>query len=82
MVRYRFMSFLQLSYRSTGRTRFAQARAELGMTDRTGGPTSSNYAHRRRPEDYAEDEEAGSDGEEATALKARYETEDDEAERS
>ncbi|KAG1736505.1 hypothetical protein EDB19DRAFT_1720654 [Suillus lakei] len=30
-----------------GRTRFTQARAELGMTDRTGGPSSPNYRHPR-----------------------------------
>ncbi|KAH9976485.1 hypothetical protein BJV74DRAFT_862093 [Russula compacta] len=45
------------------RTRFAQARAELGMTDRTGGPGAPNYAHRERPEQWEEDEEAPSDGE-------------------
>ncbi|KAJ4477474.1 hypothetical protein J3R30DRAFT_3486404 [Lentinula aciculospora] len=61
-----------------GRTRFAQARAELGMSDRTGGPTSSNYTHRRRPENYEEEEEAGSDGEAVSTLKARREPEDDE----
>ncbi|KAJ3732449.1 hypothetical protein DFJ43DRAFT_1039316 [Lentinula guzmanii] len=61
-----------------GRTRFAQARAELGMTDRTGGPTSSNYSHRRRPENYEEDDEAGSDGEAVSSLKARREPDDDE----
>ncbi|KAH9481144.1 hypothetical protein JR316_0005664 [Psilocybe cubensis] len=54
-----------------GRTRFAQARAELGMTDRTGGPTSPNYIHRKRPESYEEDDEEGSEGEEVVALKAR-----------
>ncbi|KAJ3491336.1 hypothetical protein NLJ89_g11348 [Agrocybe chaxingu] len=54
-----------------GRTRFAQARAELGMTDRTGGPSSPNYVHRRRPENYEEDEEEGSEGEEVEALRAR-----------
>ncbi|CAA7269446.1 unnamed protein product [Cyclocybe aegerita] len=54
-----------------GRTRFAQARAELGMTDRTGGPSSPNYVHRRRPENYEEDEEEGSEGEEVGALRAR-----------
>ncbi|KAH9831635.1 uncharacterized protein C8Q71DRAFT_781736 [Rhodofomes roseus] len=53
------------------RTRFAQARAELGMTDRTGGPSSSNYAHRARPENYEETEEVYSDGEEVTHLQAR-----------
>ncbi|TFK27952.1 hypothetical protein FA15DRAFT_665966 [Coprinopsis marcescibilis] len=54
-----------------GRTRFAQARAELGMTDRTGGPSSSNYTHRTRPENYEEEEEIGSEGEDSTVLKAR-----------
>lgn len=53
------------------RTRFAQARAELGMTDRTGGPRSQNYAHRRRPENYEEEDEVGSDGEDVVALKTR-----------
>lgn len=53
------------------RTRFAQARAELGMTDRTGGPSSSNYAHRERPENYEEDDEVASDGEDASILNAR-----------
>ncbi|EJF64870.1 hypothetical protein DICSQDRAFT_80644 [Dichomitus squalens LYAD-421 SS1] len=54
-----------------GRTRFAQARAELGMTDRTGGPSSSNYVHRDRPENFEEDEEAYSDGEDVRVLSAR-----------
>ncbi|KIY43849.1 hypothetical protein FISHEDRAFT_77775 [Fistulina hepatica ATCC 64428] len=54
-----------------GRTRFAQARAELGMTDRTGGPTALNFVHRRRPENYEEDESALSDGEDTNTLKAR-----------
>lgn len=54
-----------------GRTRFAQARAELGMTDPTGGPSSSNYTHRRRPEEYDEEDEVVSDGEEIGSLKAR-----------
>ena len=45
------------------RTRFAQARAELAMTDRTGGPGSPNYAHRERPELWDEDEEVPSDSE-------------------
>ncbi|GBE87921.1 hypothetical protein BKA93DRAFT_798099 [Sparassis latifolia] len=54
-----------------GRTRFAQARAELGMTDRTGGPSTSNYAHRERPENYEEEEEVYSDGEDVNVLKAR-----------
>jgi hypothetical protein len=54
-----------------GRTRFAQARAELGMTDRTGGPSSANYVHRERPENFEEDEEELSDGEDAHILDAR-----------
>ena len=56
---------------TVGRTRFAQARAELGMTDRTGGPSSSNYAHRKRPEQYEEEDEVRSDGENAGCLRAR-----------
>ncbi|KAF7305936.1 hypothetical protein HMN09_00747800 [Mycena chlorophos] len=54
-----------------GRTRFAQARAELGMTDRTGGPGTPQYAHRQRPENYEEEEDYGSDGEDPVTLKAR-----------
>ncbi|KAG6868668.1 hypothetical protein C0993_012171 [Termitomyces sp. T159_Od127] len=54
-----------------GRTRFAQARAELGMTDRTGGPSSPNYSHRHRPENYDEEAEEGSEGEDVGKLKAR-----------
>ncbi|KAK0469520.1 uncharacterized protein EV420DRAFT_1633943 [Desarmillaria tabescens] len=54
-----------------GRTRFAQARAELGMTDRTGGPRSQNYIHRRRPENFEEEEVVGSDGEDVVMLKTR-----------
>ncbi|KXN86084.1 hypothetical protein AN958_10560 [Leucoagaricus sp. SymC.cos] len=53
------------------RTRFAQARAELGMTDRTGGSSSPNYTHRRRPENYNEEEEALSEGEDLLFLKTR-----------
>lgn len=53
------------------RTRFAQARAELGMTDRTGGPSSPNYTHRRRPENYDEEEEVLSEGEDILFLKTR-----------
>lgn len=67
------------------RTRFAQARAELGMSDRTGGPSSLNYAHRERPEQYEEDEEIDSDGEDAAMLKAKEggpgETDDEEERR-
>ncbi|KAI9511908.1 hypothetical protein F5148DRAFT_1146508 [Russula earlei] len=45
-------------------TRFAQARAELAMTDRTGGPGTPNYARRERPEQWQVDDEAlPSDGE-------------------
>jgi hypothetical protein len=54
-----------------GRTRFTQARAELGMTDRTGGSSSPNYRHRERPESYDEDDEVSSDGENVEILKAR-----------
>ncbi|PPQ98178.1 hypothetical protein CVT26_003224 [Gymnopilus dilepis] len=64
-----------------GRTRFAQARAELGMTDRTGGPSSPNYAHRTRPENYEEEDEEGSEGEDVSRLKARTGNGDDEDER-
>lgn len=53
------------------RTRFAQARSELGMTDRTGGQSSPNYAHRERPENWDEDEEVPSDGENSAPLFAR-----------
>jgi hypothetical protein len=53
------------------RTRFAQARAELGMTDRTGGSSSPNYVHRERPENYEEEDEAFSDGEDVGVLRAR-----------
>jgi hypothetical protein len=53
-----------------GRTRFAQVRAELGMTDRTGGPSSDNYVHRFRPENFEEDDQQQSDGEEVNALMA------------
>ncbi|KAI0052338.1 hypothetical protein FA95DRAFT_1553678 [Auriscalpium vulgare] len=49
------------------RTRFAQARAELAMTDRTGGPSSSTYTKRERPETWDEDEEVVSEGEDADA---------------
>ncbi|OAX41438.1 hypothetical protein K503DRAFT_797969 [Rhizopogon vinicolor AM-OR11-026] len=54
-----------------GRTRFTQARAELGMTDRTGGPSSSNYRYCERPESYDEEDEVLSDGENVELLKAR-----------
>lgn len=42
------------------------------MTDRTGGPSSPNYAHRKRPENYEEDDQADSDGEPVEALKSSY----------
>jgi len=45
-------------------TRFAQARAELAMTDRTGGPGAPNYARRERPEQWNEDDEVPSEEEE------------------
>lgn len=54
-----------------GRTRFAQARAELGMTDRTGGSTSPHFKHRERPENYEEDDEYESAGEDISVLKSR-----------
>lgn len=41
------------------------------MTDRTGGPNSPNYIHRRRPESYEEEDELGSEGEEIVSLKSR-----------
>ncbi|KAI0696932.1 hypothetical protein BC835DRAFT_1271180 [Cytidiella melzeri] len=53
------------------RTRFAQARAELGMSDRTGGTHSPNYTHRERPENYEEDEDVYSEGESINSLVAR-----------
>ncbi|KAI0058750.1 hypothetical protein BV25DRAFT_1901971 [Artomyces pyxidatus] len=64
------------------RTRFAQARAELAMTDRA--PSSAN---RERPETWDEDQEASSDGEHESALRARaggpgHPHDDEEEERS
>ena len=53
------------------RTRTAQARAELGMADRTGGMHSPNYAHRDRPENYEEEEDVFSEGEDINSLTAR-----------
>lgn len=53
------------------RTRTAQARAELGMADRTGGTHSPNYTHRERPENYEEDEDLFSEGEDISSLTAR-----------
>lgn len=53
------------------RTRFAQARAELGMTDRTGGSSSHNYVHRERPENFEEEDEVASDGECISILRHR-----------
>ena len=54
-----------------GRTRFAQVRAELGMTDRTGGSSSPNYIHRERPENFEEEDEVVSDGECVSVLRHR-----------
>jgi hypothetical protein len=54
-----------------GRTRFAQARAELGMTDRSGDPYSSRTGRRERPETFNEDDEMLSDGENTASLYAR-----------
>src|SRR5277367_1955180 len=56
---------------TTARTRFAQARAELGVTDRTAGFNSLNYIRRTRPELYEEEDEQGSEGEDILPLKAR-----------
>lgn len=53
------------------RARFSQARAELGMTDRTGGSSSINYVHRERPENFEEEDEAPSDGECVSVLTHR-----------
>ena len=47
------------------------------MTDRTGGPSSLNYAHRRRPEDYEEDV-LRSEGQDAGFLQARSGARNDE----
>ncbi|KAF8492569.1 hypothetical protein F5888DRAFT_891332 [Russula emetica] len=45
-------------------TRFAQARAELAMTDRTpGGPGTPNFERRERPEQWDENELVTSEGE-------------------
>ena len=44
-------------------TRFAQARAELAMTDRSGGPGAPNCERRERPEQWDEHEEVASEGE-------------------
>ncbi|KAI9439694.1 hypothetical protein H4582DRAFT_1942296 [Lactarius indigo] len=61
------------------RTRFAQARAELAMTDRTGGPGSPNYAHRERPEHWDEDEEVPSDSDGAAAGGPEHSRDEEEA---
>ncbi|KAF7796452.1 hypothetical protein EIP86_007629 [Pleurotus ostreatoroseus] len=53
------------------RTRFAQARAELGMADRTGGAHTANFAHRERPENYDEEDDVYSEGEDIVSLTAR-----------
>ena len=72
-----YLSFGRLNY-IAGRTRFAQATAELSMTDRTGGPSLPNYAHRRRQENYEEKDELGSEGEDTGILTARSATRNDE----
>ncbi|KAF5326683.1 hypothetical protein D9619_003961 [Psilocybe cf. subviscida] len=41
------------------------------MTDRTGGPSSPHYPHRRRPESYAESDDELSAGEDTQPLRAR-----------
>jgi hypothetical protein len=41
------------------------------MADRTGGTHSPNYVHRERPENYEEDEDVFSEGEDIHALTAR-----------
>ena len=64
------MAYQFVTY-STARTRFAQARAELGLTNRMGGPQSPNYIHRTRPELCEEEDEEGSEGEDIVPLKAR-----------
>jgi hypothetical protein len=55
-----------------------QDRAELGMTDHTGGPSSPSYVHRRRPENYEEEDELGREGGDAGVLKARSGARNDE----
>ena len=66
---------LKLNHRENA---LSQARAELGMTDRTGGPSSPNHAHCRRPENYEEEHELGSQGEDAGVLKAKSGARNDE----
>lgn len=41
------------------------------MTDHTGGKEATNYVHRRRPENYEEDDQVGSEAEDVEVLKAR-----------
>ena len=48
------------------------------MTDRTGGSSSPNYAHCRRPEIYEGEDELGSEGEDAGVFKARSGARNDE----
>jgi hypothetical protein len=48
-------------------TRFAQARAELAMTDRTGGPGTPNFERRERPEQWDENDVVTSEGEQDDA---------------
>ena len=63
---------------NAGRTRFTQARAEISLTYLTGGPSSPNYAHRRRPANYEGKDELGSEGEDPGVLKARSDARNDE----
>jgi hypothetical protein len=41
------------------------------MTDRTGGPGAPNYAHRERPEQWEDDQEVPSDGEQIDDVDGR-----------
>jgi len=61
-------------------TRFAQARAELSMTDRTGGPRTSNFERRERPEQWDENEQDDMDGREIHSPSGESEHVDDQDE--
>lgn len=52
-------------------TRFAQARAELAMTDRTGGPGTPNFERRERPEQWDENDVVSSEGEQEDVVDGR-----------
>ena len=67
---------------TAGRACFAQARAELGKTDRTGGPSSPNHAHCRRAENYEEEDELVREGEDVGVLEARSGARNDEEDES